>query len=118
MSLRSALAGALRDAMRQRDKPAVAALRSLSARWANAEAVPMETMPRAGAVEGSALGVGAADAERRVLTVEDLVHLAEAEVAELESAAVERDRLGRREDAADLRRQAAVILRLLNDSRE
>ena len=66
-SIAPVLRTALRSAMRERDRPAVDAIRSALARIANAEAVPIETVPRAGAIEEAAIGVGVADAPRRVL---------------------------------------------------
>ncbi len=106
---RATLAAELKAAMKARDKVALAALRSLSARVANAEAVPVDVMPRAGAVEAAAIGVGVADAERRTLTAADLQALVSDEVAEHEEAARQREALGRIDEATDLRRQAQII---------
>jgi len=106
---RATLAAEVKAAMKARDKVALAALRSLAARVANAEAVPVDVMPRAGAVEAAAIGVGAADAERRMLTMADLRALVAAETEEHEEAARHREALGRIDEAADLRRQAQVI---------
>ena len=106
---RATLATEVKAAMKAHDKVALAALRSLSARVANAEAVPVDVMPRAGAVEAAAIGVGAADAERRMLTMADLRALVAAETEEHEEAARHREALGRIDEAADLRRQAQVI---------
>jgi uncharacterized protein YqeY len=106
---RAELAVALRAAMKGRDTVAVAVLRSLSARIANAEAVPVDALPRAGAVEATALGVGAADAERRVLTQADLEALLEAEVAELDASAETLEAAGRQVHADELRTRSRVI---------
>jgi len=111
--LRARTGDALRQAMRERDRDAVTALRGLSARWANAEAVPVDVLPPAGALEGAAIGVGAADASRRELDAAELLDLAQAEIDEHERAAAEREALGRAEDAASLRRQAEVIRALV-----
>ncbi len=83
--LRDRLRAGLRDAMRARDKPVVAAIRSALAAIDNAEAVPLDPSDdrhRAGAVEASAVGVGAAEAERRVLTEGEVVAVVELEVRE------------------------------------
>ncbi len=106
---RATLAAEVKAAMKARDKVALAALRSLAARVANAEAVPVDVMPRAGGVVAAAIGVGAADAERRMLTMADLRALVAAETEEHEEAARHREALGRIDEAADLRRQAQVI---------
>lgn len=102
--LQAQIRAALTAAMRARDKPAVAALRSALAALANAEAVPVESMPRAGAVESSRLGVGAADAPRHTLTADEEDAVLAAEIAEreaaithLEAAAPERTEALRRE---------------------
>ncbi len=111
--LRDRLGAALRVAMRSRDRVAVAALRSALSAIANEEAVPVETMPAAGAAELSALGAGAADAPRRVLgeALERQVVAAEAE--ELETAAARVEGHGRHEDATRLRAEAEVLRRHL-----
>ena len=57
--LRARMASALTAAMRARDRVAVSAIRSALSAVANAEAVPVDTVPRAGAVEGAAVGAGA-----------------------------------------------------------
>ena len=82
--LRDRMAAALTAAMKARDRVAVAALRSALARVANAEAVHIDTVPRAGALHDAAVGAGAADAPRRELTEADVREVVEAEVAEHE----------------------------------
>ncbi|WP_205474061.1 hypothetical protein [Nocardioides sp. SYSU D00038] len=111
--LRAALAAALTDAMRRRDRPALAALRAASARIANAEAVPVDAVPAAGAIEAAAAGAGAADAPRRELTPADVRALVAAEAEEAESAATELDTAGRADRAAELRTGAAALRELL-----
>ncbi|GAB98013.1 hypothetical protein BJY21_000663 [Kineosphaera limosa] len=66
--LRTQLRAALRSARRARDATAVAAIAGVLATLENAEAVPIDQAPSAGAIEGAPLGVGAADAARKVLT--------------------------------------------------
>jgi uncharacterized protein YqeY len=73
--LRAALRARLTVAMRERDREATAVLRSAVAAIENAEAVPVVDLPTStasaattsAAVAGSALGVGAAEADRRDL---------------------------------------------------
>ena len=73
--------------MKARDRVAVAALRSALARVSNAEAVHVDSVPRAGAIEDAPAGAGAADAPRRELTEADVRGIVEAEVAEHDHAA-------------------------------
>ena len=73
--------------MRARDRDAVGLYRTTLSAIANAEAVPIDVVPRAGAVEASALGLGAADRVRRELT-EDMVRgVVEDEIAERRAGA-------------------------------
>ena len=85
--LRARMGAALSTAMRARDRVAVAALRSALGRVSNAEAVPVDSVPRAGALHDAPVGAGAADAPRRELTEADVRTVVEAEVAEHERAA-------------------------------
>lgn len=64
--LRQRLRILLLDARRSRDAAALPVIRSALAALENAEAVP--TTAVAGAIEGSPVGVGAAEAKRRTLT--------------------------------------------------
>lgn len=111
--LRDRMAAALTAAMKARDQVAVAALRSALARVANAEAVHVDTVPRAGAIHDAAVGAGAADAPRRELTEADVREVVEAEVAEHEHAAQHFADVGRRDDAARVRAEAEVLSALL-----
>jgi len=111
--LRERMASALTASMKARDRVAVAALRSALARVANAEAVPVDTVPRAGAVEAAAVGVGAADAPRRELSEAEVRQVVEAEVAEHEGAAAHLTAVGRADDAARVATEAAVLRTLL-----
>lgn len=114
--LRARLSTALLEAMRAGNRPAVSVLRSALARVANAEAVPVDGLPAAGAFEQARVGVGAADVTRRELTEDDVRALVEAEVAEHEQAASERRALGRDADAATLVAGADVLRALLAGS--
>lgn len=113
--LRERLSSALGPAMKARDRVAVAALRSAMAAIGNAEAVPVDTAPRAGAVEDAATGVGAADAPRRHLSEDDVRAVVVGEVEERDGAARELASLGRAEDAARLTAEADVLRRHLAD---
>lgn len=109
--LRQRLRTALPAAMKAGDRVAVAALRSALAAIDNAEAVTRA--PSADerlAIEQIAIGVGAAEAQRRILTgamIEDIVR---AEVAEREAAARDYDVAGRPERAERLRGEVAVLV--------
>ena len=108
-SLRDLLSTALRAAMKARDKQAVSALRSALARIANAEAVPIDTMPAAGAIGEGSVGHGAADAPRGELDESEIRALVEAEVTEHEQAADLLAASGQVAVADGLRARAAVL---------
>ena len=108
-TLRGSLAAALPVAMRARDRVAVSALRSALARIANREAVSIDTIPRAGAIEQARLGAGAADAARRDLSEDEVRELVEAEVRERERAAAEVTAAGRPDVGETLLAEAAVL---------
>lgn len=112
--LRDRMGAALPGAMRARDRAAVAALRSALAAIANAEAVHVDTVPRAGAIEHAQVGAGAADAPRRDLTEDDVRAVVEAEVAEHDRAAQHLADVGRRDEATAAAAQADVLRRLLD----
>ena len=131
-------------AMKARDRQAVEALRSTLARIDNAEAVDPESIddeafdegvfddevfydrasdpasapPYAGgghpAVAGSIRGVGAADMDRRVLTLEQMAGIVRNEVIEREAAADILERVGRPDQAERLRAQAKLLTTYLN----
>ena len=107
--VRERLSAALTPAMKARDRVAVAAIRSALAAVSNAEAVPVDTVPRAGAVEEAALGAGAADAPRRDLSEDDVRAVVVLEVEERDRAAVEMAGHGRHEDAERLTAEADVL---------
>jgi uncharacterized protein YqeY len=114
-TVRERLSAALPTAMKARDRVAVAAVRSALAAVANAEAVPVESMPRAGAVEDAAIGAGAADAPRRVLTEDDVRRVVATEVEDRVGAAAELGALGRVDEAARLTAEADVLRAVLDD---
>jgi hypothetical protein len=82
--LRTRLRTALLEARRARDAETVSTLRTALAALENAEAVPAAA--RAGALEDSPVGAGAAEAERRVLTHDDELAVLDAEIAALDEA--------------------------------
>lgn len=87
-SIRDLLRRALTEAMRARDRAAVSAYRQTMAAIDNAEAVPIDVMARAGAVE-AAVGLGAAEAARRTLTEDEIRAIVATEIDELRRAAAE-----------------------------
>jgi uncharacterized protein len=107
--LRERMAAALTASMKARDRVAVAALRSALARGANAEAVHVDSAPRAGALHDAPIGAGAADAPRRELTEADVREVVEAEVSEHERSAQHLADVGRPDDAARVRAEADVL---------
>lgn len=84
--LRTRLRSALLDARRARDKNATSAVRTVLAALENAEAVPVDSAPAAGAIEDAVRGVGQTDAPRRILTEPDEIAILEAEIASLGEA--------------------------------
>ncbi|MFF3225531.1 hypothetical protein ACFYV7_22245 [Nocardia suismassiliense] len=110
--LRARLRAALSVAMKSRDRQAITALRSTLGAIDNAEAVDVGEH-RAGAVEGSAVGLGVAEVARRELTEGDIEQIVRAEIAERHTVAEEYDRVGRAEQAEELRVQAKVLADLL-----
>lgn len=88
-AIRTSLRTALTDAMKSRDRAAVSVYRQAIAAIDNAEAVPIEDAPRAGAVEASAVGAGAADVARRELTEAEIHAVVCAEQHSHELAAAE-----------------------------
>lgn len=114
MSLRLRLRRALPDAMRARDRVAVSALRATLAALDNAEAVPLDgTAPRAGALEDSPVGAGAAEVARRELSEGEVVAIVRAEAAERLETAARLDSPAHADRAERLRAEAAVLRGLL-----
>ncbi|MEU4671120.1 hypothetical protein AB0F91_24845 [Amycolatopsis sp. NPDC023774] len=110
--MRASLRAGLNSALKNRDRVATTALRSALAAIDNAEAVPVDqpsTTTGTEHVVGAALGVGAAEAERRVLTEADVRAIVENEVLERTTAADEYERLDRTEAAERLRAEADVL---------
>ena len=109
--LRAALAGALKA----RDRVSVDAIRGTMAAIANAEAVDasLASPSQAGPIAWAVPGLGAAEVPRKVLTEADMIRIVWSEAVERRRAATDYEQLGKDEDAARLRAQAATIEALL-----
>jgi uncharacterized protein len=113
-TLRERMRGALRTAMKARDRVALGALRSALAAIDNAEAVEVD--PSAGrnlAIELTPIGPGAAEAQRRVLTEAEVEDIVRAEAAAREASAADFETAGRPERAEQLRAEARVLMACL-----
>ncbi len=99
--------------MKARDTPARNAIRSALAAIENAEAVSVE--PAAGAVAtsehvaGTAIGLGAAEAERRELDEDHSLEIVSAERDERLAAAADYRARGEQQRAAELEAEAAAL---------
>jgi uncharacterized protein YqeY len=130
---------ALPAAMKARDQPAVTALRSALAAIDNAEAVDSaeatstaeghpavagqvtggEVASRevtGGEIAGAAVGLGAAEVERRTLTSAEMEAIVREEVAERQTAARAYERVGQSGQAERLRAEMVVLSAYLGDS--
>ncbi|HST63847.1 MAG TPA: hypothetical protein VLM05_01550 [Mycobacteriales bacterium] len=107
------LRAALRAAMRERDPVATAALRSALGALGNATAVPAPPPAATGDEHfaGSAVGVGAAEASRHVLTPAESAAVVRAEIEERLAAA---SGYGPGPAADRLRAEAAVLAAYLD----
>ena len=115
--LRAGLRQQLSVALRDRDRIAVAALREAIAALDNAEAIPTDAdMPaRSGEyVAGAAVGLGAAEAERRILDAEAQGAIVRAEIEARLAAATTYEKHGRSARGAELRSGAEVLLAALD----
>ena len=103
MELRDQLESSLQSAIKARDRVTITALRSALGAIDNASAVePARAWP-------PRLGVGAGEAVRRVLSMEEVVAILHAEIAERTTAADEFERLRRPAESARLRAEARVL---------
>jgi len=111
--VRARLKAALRAALRERDMIAASAVRSALAALGNAEAVPPdEGAPVRGGgphYAGSVGGLGAAEAQRRDLSQDEVGRIIRTEIAERVAAAQEYEIGGHGDRAARLRREADVL---------
>lgn len=111
-ALRERLRAALKPAMKARDRSAVAALRSVLGAIDNAEAIDAPEV-KAGALEDSAVGLGAAEMPRRELSEDDIAAIVRREIDERRSAAAEYGRLGQSERQDSLTAEADALAALL-----
>jgi uncharacterized protein YqeY len=116
--LRAALRNDLTAAMKTRDADTITALRTAIAAIENAEAV--EAAHHRGAptnehFAGAQLGVGAAEAPRRDLTIDDLHEILRDQVRERTEVADRYETLGAADAAARLRREADALRKYLVD---
>lgn len=112
-TVRARLRSALPAAMKARDMTAVAALRSALGAIDNAEAVDAARAPTVNIgdadIANSAVGLGAGDVERLVLTETQMADIVRAEVADRRAAAADYERAGRHDRAERLRGEAEVL---------
>ena len=116
---RSDLRARLRTSMKSRDPIATNALRSALGAIDNAEAPDVSTAPPAesAAIAGGVAGVGAAEVARRLLSAADVEAVIGSEIDERLAAAGELEGLDRRDAAAIVRAEAAVLSSILGDDR-
>jgi uncharacterized protein YqeY len=116
-SLHERLRAALPAAMKARDAAAVAAIRSALGAVGNAQATELApTGPMTSTsvhMAGSAVGVGATEAERRELTENDIEQIVSAEVTERRAAAEDYAALDQEERAERLRAEADVLAAII-----
>jgi uncharacterized protein YqeY len=121
VAIESALQAELTSAMRRRDAPVVAALRTALAALANAQAVPATEMPPAHSVgtahvAGATQGLGAAEVPRLTLTEQNRLSIVAREAAELTDRVERLTRLCRRDEADGARRALSVLTNVLDAS--
>lgn len=110
----------LRSAMRDKDRTALAAIRETLAAIDNAEAQPIDIgqVDAEGAFAGSVQGLGGAEVPRRELAPAAVQAIVESEIRERLDAAAGYKRLGRREKAEALTRQAGLLSQLMSSQGE
>ena len=114
--IRTRLRRALGVALKAGDAGAVSALRSAMSAIGNAEAVvPADRPAGTGSAHfaGTVAGVGAGEAQRRLLTEADADAIVRQEAAEREAAAGEYERGGHAAEAARLREGARALMAVL-----
>jgi len=120
-ALRAQLRTTLTDAMKARDAVAVRVLRTTIGAVENAEAVPVAAFPSAttseGPIAGAAVGVGATEAARREMSVDDVLEIIGQEMRERLVAADQYEAGGHEERTHTLRAEAAVLAAFLTDQR-
>ena len=111
-ALRVRLRHALTNAMKQRERTAVTALRTALAAIDNSEAVARPEPPpdvRSGAIAGAVHGVGRSEARRRDLTDAEILDVVVEQIEERDHAANQYERMGQLDRAKALRDEAAVL---------
>lgn len=111
-TLRTALRSRLTVALRERDRAGAATMRSAIGALENAEAVPTTgdlASTTSSHVAGAAVGLGAAEAERRLLTDADERAIVGDEIDALRAAADEYTRAGAADRAAEARAAAQLL---------
>ena len=111
-ALRARLRRALTDAMKQRDRTAVTALRTALSAIDNSEAVARPEPPSdvgSGTIAGAGHGVGRTEALRRTLTEAEILDVVVDQIDERDHAANEYERMGQLDRANVLRDEAAVL---------
>ena len=114
--IKTRLRRALGVALKARDAGAVSALRSAMSAIGNAEAVAPAARPAGTGSPhsaGTVAGLGAGEAQRRLLTEADADAIVRQEAAEREAAAGEYERGGRAAEAARLREGARALMAVL-----
>ena len=111
MDIRTQLQVALRTAMKARDAAVVSALRSALSAIGNAEAVPVPGGPSGDHryVAGSAGVLGAGEAQRRMLTEQEVAGIVRAEITQRQAAATQYEAAGHGDRASRLRHEAEAI---------
>ena len=113
-SLRVRMRDALQQAMKDRDRVSVAALRSALGAIDNAEAVRVEGPADYGDGGMGEHGLGMAEAMRAALTDDDVAGIVREEIEERLAEAAEFEGCGQDERAALLRSEAGVLARQLD----
>jgi uncharacterized protein YqeY len=118
--LRVRLRDALRVAMKERNKSAVAAFRTALGVIDNAEAADVSQAPaaEAGHIAGGVAGLGAGEVPREHRTDDELVALLRTEIARWVATAAEYERVNRDTEAADLRAQITALTAVLGPQDE
>lgn len=111
-TVRARLEAAALDARKGRDRTTLSALRSTVSALDNAEAVPVESADATGALENAPAGVGATEAERRLLGEDQQRDIVRAEILERRQVADDLDSLNH-EAAQELRKAADLLEGLL-----
>ena len=105
--IRDTLRAHLKQAMLDRDKPAVEGIRIALAKIENAEAQPLD------GPQAAAAAAGGGDVPRRLVTDDEARALVQAEAGELEASAAEYRTVGQPDAAATLDAQAAALRHVL-----